>query len=165
MKTDIYRWFDFQQHETHAASTVLERNSAPKEETRPFLCNRILTGISSGVEETRAVCSKTGTRCYFVKRSSLKLPRHWTMHTCIGLCIYSLQYCTKKFSDRAYQLCKARTEVQSNHPRTAGALVISTNIARSQVSSFRRLRTDSWLLSFIARQHPLEVAEVFSLYH
>lgn len=44
---------------------------------------------------------RTGPRCCFVNRGSLKRPEHWMTHICIGLCIYFLQYCIKKFSDRA----------------------------------------------------------------
>lgn len=43
LKTDIYRWFDFQQHRTHAAFADVERNSAPEEEAKPFQCNWTLT--------------------------------------------------------------------------------------------------------------------------
>ena len=51
---------------------------------------------------------KTGTRRYFVNGGSLKLPEHWMTHIWIGLCIYFLQYCIKKFSDRAPLVSFAR---------------------------------------------------------
>lgn len=55
--------------------------------------------------------------------------------------------------------------MQSNHPGTVGAPAISTNIAHSQLSSFRRLSADSWLLSLITRQPLLDIEKVFSSYH
>lgn len=84
-------------------------------------------------------------------------------HIWIGLCIYFLQRCIKKFSDRAPLVNFARQEPGCR--ATACAPVNSTSIAHSQLSSFRRLCADSWLLSLIARQPPLEKVKASSSYH
>lgn len=58
----------------------------------------------------RSTPDKTGTRHYFANRGSLKPPKHWMTQIWIGLCIYFLQCCIKKFSDRAPLVNFARQE-------------------------------------------------------
>lgn len=111
---------------------------------------------------------KTATRHYFVNRGSLKLPEHWMTHIWIGLCIDFLQYCTKKFSDRAPLVSFARQR-QGCRETIPGQQVLQSLPQALHVPNFPplggRLHADSWLLSLIARQPPLEIEKVFCLYH
>lgn len=132
--------------------------------TEPWSADEAVPAV---VRRRQELClEKTGTRHYFVNRCSLKLLEHWVTHIWIGLYIYFLQYCIKKFFDRAPlvsfarqgQGCRATSQESrcSSHFHKHCAF---------PTSLLRKLWADSWLLSLIARQPPLEIEKAFSSYH
>lgn len=82
----------------------------PGEEFSTWRRREVISVQTNPDPKIRSTPDKTGTRHYFANRGSLKPPKHWMTQIWIGLCIYFLQCCIKKFSDRAPLVNFARQE-------------------------------------------------------